>query len=807
MPNFSYQIKKVAVLGSGVMGARISAHLANAGIESYLLDIVPNKLTKEEKEKGLSLDSPEVRNRFAAFGLQTALKSKPASFFIPELVELVTIGNFEDNLEWVKDVDWIIEVIVERLDIKQQLLEKIAALCKPGTIVTSNTSGIAISKIAENMSDEFKQHFLGTHFFNPPRYMRLFEIIPTKDTDPDLIKFMSEFGKKVLGKGIVYCNDTPNFIANRIGVFGMMVTLNQMFKEGMPIEVVDAITGQATGKPKSATFRTADLVGLDTLVHVANNLYEAAPDDEMREMFKIPDFVQKMVEKGWLGDKTNQGFYKKDRDTDGKRIINALRFDTMKYAPREKAKYASLEMAKNIDDVSERLKTIANAKDDAGIFFWVTMSAVLIYAANRLPEITDSIVKVDNAMKWGFNWELGHFESWDVIGLEESVKRMEDEGKKIPEKIKSMLAAGQKSFYKRENGTLFYFDFESNDYKPVPVSKDTIFLSLEKEKEGRVLKKNTGASFIDIGDGVGLVEFHSKMNSIGEDIGSMLNYAVNEVEKNYDALVISNQGANFSVGANLMMVLMLAQDQDWDEIDFLVRNFQNVNMLLKHAEKPVVVAPFGLTLGGGCEITLHASKVQAAAETYIGQVEVGVGVIPAGGGTKEMTLRSLKRIEGIKEADPLPFIQRTFETLGMAKVATSALEAKKFGFLRETDLISMNSEHLIGDAKKTALAMAMQGYKKPIRQEKIMALGESVLSPILIALDQMHEAGYITDYDKVIGEKLAYIITGGNITQPKVMDEQYFLDLEREAFLSLCGDKRTQDRMAHMLKKGKPLRN
>jgi len=370
-----------------------------------------------------------------------------------------------------------------------------------------------------------------------------------------------------------------------------------------------------------------------------------------------------------------------------------------------------------------------------------------------------------------------------------------------------MLAAGQKSFYKRENGTLFYFDFESNDYKPVPVSKDTIFLSLEKEKEGRVLKKNTGASFIDIGDGVGLVEFHSKMNSIGEDIGSMLNYAGNEVEKNYDALVISNQGANFSVGANLMMVLMLAQDQDWDEIDFLVRNFQNVNMLLKHAEKPVVVAPFGLTLGGGCEITLHASKVQAAAETYIGQVEVGVGVIPAGGGTKEMTLRSLKRIEGIKEADPLPFIQRTFETLGMAKVATSALEAKKFGFLRETDLISMNSEHLIGDAKKTALAMAMQGYKKPIRQEKIMALGESVLSPILIALDQMHEAGYITDYDKVIGEKLAYIITGGNITQPKVMDEQYFLDLEREAFLSLCGDKRTQDRMAHMLKKGKPLRN
>lgn len=807
MPDSTYQIKKVAVLGAGVMGARIAAHLANAGIESYLLDIVPNKLTEEEEAKGLTLKDAQVRNRFAAQGLQTAIKSKPAAFFVPELAELVTIGNFEDNLDWVKNVDWIIEVVVERLDIKQQLFEKVAALRKPGTIVTSNTSGISIAKIAENMSDEFKQHFLGTHFFNPPRYMRLFEIIPTADTDPELIRFMSEFAEKTLGKGVVYCKDTANFIANRIGVFGMMYTLHQMIKDELTVETVDAITGPATGKPKSATFRTADLVGIDTLVHVANNLYEAVPDDEMREIFKVPDFIKKMVENGWLGDKSKQGFYRKEKDASGKRIINALRYDTMEYQPREKAKFASLEMAKNIDDVGERLKAVANAKDGGGKFFWETMSAVLIYAANRIPEITDAIYNVDNAMKWGFNWELGPFESWDAIGLEESVKRMEGEGKQVPEKIKAMLAAGNKSFYKHENGELFYFDFTSSEYKPVPMSKDTILIFLEKEKEGRILKKNAGASLINLGDGVALVEFHSKMNTIGEDILSMIHYGIKEVEKNYEALVIGNQAKNFSVGANLMLVLMLAQEQDWDELDRAVRMFQDVNMQIKYAEKPVVVAPFGMTLGGGCEITLHGSRVQAAAETYIGLVEVGVGVIPAGGGTKEMTLRTLKKIEGVKDADPLPLIQNLFQMLGMAKVATSGMEAKRFGILRDADLISMNQDRQIGDAKKTALAMAVSGYKKPILPEKMTAYGESVLAPILIALDQMHEAGFITDYDRVVGEKLAYVITGGNITRPQPVDEQYFLDLEREAFLSLCGDKRTQDRMAHMLKTGKPLRN
>ncbi len=807
MPSSSYQIRKVAILGAGVMGARIAAHLANAGIPSYLLDLVPTALTDEEKVQGLTLASPAVRNRFAAQGLQTAVKSKPAAFFVPELAELITVGNFDDNLDWVKEVDWVIEVVVERLEIKQQLLQRVAARRKPGTIVTSNTSGIAIASIAAGMSDEFKRHFLGTHFFNPPRYMRLLEIIPTADTAPELVSFITEFGEKVLGKGLVFCNDTPNFIANRIGVFAMLYVVQQMMKDGLTIEDVDAITGPATGKPKSATFRTADLVGIDTLVHVANNLYEAVPEDEMRAIFKLPDFINEMVKRNWLGDKTKQGFYRSEKSADGQRIIFTLRYDTFEYQEKGKSKYGSLEMAKAIDDVGERLKAVAAAKDAAAKFFWETLSATLIYTANRIPEITDSLVNIDNAMKWGFNWELGPFESWDAIGLVESVQRMADEGKPVPAIIKKMLADGNHSFYKRDNGNLFYFDFATNSYQPVVLGKDVMVLALQKQKPGKLLKHNAGASFIDLGDGVALVEFHSKMNTIGEDILTMISYALKEVEKNFEGLVIGNQEKNFSVGANLMLVLMLAQEQDWDELDRAVRMFQSVNMQLKYAEKPVVVAPFGMTLGGGCEITVHAPRVQAAAETYIGFVEVGVGVIPAGGGTKEMTLRTLKKIQGVPDVDALPFIQKLFETIGMAKVATSALEAKQFGFLRDVDLISMNPDRQIGDAKKTVLAIAQEGYRKPVLPEKIVALGESVLAPILIALDQMFEAGYITEYDRVVGRKLAYVITGGNMTEAQLMSEQYFLDLEKEAFLSLCGDKHTQDRMAHMLKTGKPLRN
>jgi len=807
MSKSPYKIRKVAVLGAGVMGSQIAAHLANAGIPSVLLDIVPKELTAEEKARGLTLDSPEVRNRLAQQGLQNALKARPAAFFVPELAELITVGNFEDNLNWLQDVDWIIEAVVERLDIKQQLMERVAQHRKPGTIVSSNTSGISIARIAEKMPEEFRKHFLGTHFFNPPRYMRLLEIIPTPETDPEVVRFISEFGERVLGKGIVYCKDTPNFIANRIGVFGMMVTLHQMLKDGLTVEDVDAITGPATGKPKSATFRTADLVGIDTFVHVANNLYEAAPDDEMRDIFKVPDFVLEMVKRGWLGEKTKQGFYRKVKDEQGKSIIYALRPDKMEYEPSKKTRYPSLEMARSIDDVRERVKAVANAQDPAGKFFWEVLSQVLAYSANRIPEISDTIVNVDNAMKWGYNWELGPFETWDAIGLKESVARMEKEGKQVPANVKEMLEAGFTSFYKTENGILYYYDFLSKQYKPVEFSKDVIVLSLEKQKEGKVLRKNAGATFLDLGDGIALVEFHSKMNAIGEDILTMLNYAMNEVEKNFDGLVIGNQGKNFSVGANLMLILMLAQEQDWEELDRAVRMFQSVNMRLKYFEKPVVVAPFGMTLGGGCEITLHAPRVRAAAETYIGLVEVGVGVIPAAGGTKELTLRAQKRAAGLKDVDYLPFLQQVFETIGMAKVATSAVEARKMGILRSCDSISMNSDRLIGEAKNTALAMVKEGYRKPPLREKMWAFGNSILSAMLVGLNQMREAGYITEYDLVIGQKLARVIAGGDISVPQEVDEQYFLDLEREAFLSLCGDKRTQDRMAHMLKTGKPLRN
>jgi 3-hydroxyacyl-CoA dehydrogenase len=807
MPERTYQIRKVAILGAGVMGSQIAAHFANAGIPSLLLDIVPKELTEEEKARGLTLESPEVRNRLARNGVQNALKAKPAAFFIPELAQLIEVGNFEDDLPKLKDVDWIIEAVVERLDIKRRLMEKVAAHRREGTIISSNTSGISIARIAEGFPEEFRKHFLGTHFFNPPRYMRLLEIIPTPDTDPDLVQFISDFGERVLGKGIVYCKDTPNFIANRIGVFGMMVTLHQMVKDGLTIEDVDAITGPATGKPKSATFRTADLVGIDTFVHVANNLYEFAPDDEMREMFKVPDFVLEMVKRGWLGEKTKQGFYKKVKDEKGQSVIYALRYDKMEYEPSSKSKYPSLEMARNIENVGERIKTVAYAKDPAGKFFWNVLSQILIYAANRIPEISENIVNIDNAMKWGYNWELGPFETWDAIGLEDSVRRMEEEGLPVPQKIKDMLAAGNKNFYKKENGQLFYYDFATNSYKPVPLSKGVIVLALEKEKEGRVLRSNPGASFIDLGDGVALVEFHSKMNAIGEDILTMLNYALDEVEKRFDGLVIGNQGKNFSVGANLMLILMLAQEEEWDELDRAVRMFQGVNMRLKYFSKPVVVAPFGMTLGGGCEITLHAPRVRAAAETYIGLVEVGVGVIPAAGGTKEMVLRAQKRTKEVENVDPLPFLQKVFETIGMAKVATSALEAKKFGFLRECDSFSMNTDRLIGEAKQTVLAMLEEGYRPPVLHDRMMAYGRAIKSAFLIALDQMREGGYITEYDLEIGKKLAHVIAGGDLSGPQEVDEQYFLDLEREAFLSLCGDPRTQARMGHMLKTGKPLRN
>ncbi|MGC8653196.1 MAG: 3-hydroxyacyl-CoA dehydrogenase/enoyl-CoA hydratase family protein [Candidatus Kryptoniota bacterium] len=799
------QIKTAAVLGAGVMGAQIAAHLANAGIKSYLLDIIPNELTEEEKKKGLTLSDREVRNRFAAIGLKKAMDLKPSPFFTKEKASYITIGNFEDDLAKVAEADWIIEVIVEQLQPKRDLLKRVDSLRKPGTIVSSNTSGIPIKDIAAGLSDDFRKHFLGTHFFNPPRYLYLLEVIPTEETLKDVVDTIIEFGQERLGKGIVLCKDTPNFIANRIGVAAIMSVIHTMVEKGYTIEEVDTITGPASGKARSATFRTADIVGLDTMVHVANNLYDAVPNDEMREYFKMPLFVNEMMKRGWLGEKTKAGFYKRVKNESGETEILTLDFSRMEYRKRQKTSFPSIEMGKNIEDVKERIKALASARDRAGEFFWLTTAAILNYSANRIPEITDDIVSIDNAMKWGFGWEIGPFEIWDAIGVEESVKRMQAEGMKVSEKVVSMLQSGANSFYKKENGLLFYYDFVSKSYKPIPQPKKIVNLSLEKEK-GKVIKSNAGASLVDLGERVGCVEFHSKANAIGEDILQMVDFGVKKLDNDLDALIIANQGRWFSAGANLMLILMLAQEGDFDELDRAIRMFQQVNMRIKYAPRPVVVAPFNMTLGGGCEMTLHGSKVRASAETYIGLVEVGVGVIPAGGGTKEMLVRSLARMPRVPDADPTPFIREVLETIGTAKVATSADEAKKLGFLRETDDVSMNEKFLVYDAKQTALALVNEGYRPPERR-RIIAAGQPVLSTLELGLYLWKEARQITEYEFHIGKKLAYVLTGGDFTSQQEVDEDYILDLEREAFLSLCGERKTQERIQYMLKNNKPLRN
>jgi 3-hydroxyacyl-CoA dehydrogenase len=798
------EITKVAVLGSGVMGSAIAAHLANAGIPSYLLDIVPKELTPEETAKGLSLASPAVRNRIVNAGLDSAKKARPAAFYSSDFARLITIGNFDDNLAWLKDVDWIIEVVVERLDIKQSLLKRVDTIRKPGTIVSSNTSGIPINQIKEGLSEDFRKHFLGTHFFNPPRYMKLLEIIPTAETLPDVVGTMASFGERTLGKGIVYCKDRPNFIANRIGVFAMMEAMRTMLEGNFTIEEVDQMTGPATGKPKSATFRTGDIVGIDTLVHVANNLYEAVPDDEMRQMFVVPEFIKKLVENKMLGDKTKQGFYKKVKG-EGKNILT-LDYTTLQYRERQKGKFASIEAGKNIESLTERLKMLTYANDRAGEFIWKTTGAILLYSANRIPEISDDIVNVDKAMRWGFNWQLGPFEMWDAIGVEASVKKMRAEGKTIPPMVEKLLASGEKSFYEKSNGVTYYFDVKSGKHVAAEEKTGLVLLPSYRDRN-RLIKKNSGASLIDIGDGVACLEFHSKMNAIGEDILSMTSFAVQEVGKNFEGMVVGNEGDNFSVGANIMLMLMSAQEGDWDELDMMARAFQKATQSLKFSPKPVVAAPFGMTLGGGCEFALGADKIRTAAELYMGLVEVGVGIIPAGGGCKEMLVRALDGVPKDSDADLFPFVKRVFETIGMAKVSTSAVEAKEIGFLRKSDGITMNKDYLIADAKATVLAMVKEGYKQPMSRTDIPVLGESALATLKMGMYLMKSAGRISEYDMHVGTKLAYILCGGDLSAKSLVSEQYILDLEREAFLSLAAERKTQERLAYMLKNGKALRN
>lgn len=801
------RIEKAAVLGAGTMGAQIAAHLANAGVPTLLLDIAPRELTPDEEKKGLTLESPQVRNRIARNGLEAASNGKPAAFFTPDKAALVSIGNFDDDLAKLKDRDLIVEAVVENLDIKRSLYERVEQHRKAGSIVASNTSGIPIHLLAEGRSDDFKQHFLGVHFFNPPRYLHLVELIRTEWTKPEVSCFLYGFLDERLGKGVVPAKDRPNFIANRIGTFGALYTIKTMLEDGYSIEEVDKMTGPAVGRPKTATFRTFDLVGLDVFTHVIKNLYENLPDDEERDMFVVPEVLARMVQRGLLGNKTKGGFYRKQKGEGDKREIWTLDTATLDYRPSEKVKLPALDMAKNIEDLPERLKGLVWGKDRTGAFLWKTITKTLAYAAKRIPEIADNVVEVDRAMRWGFGWELGPFEVWDAIGVEKSVARMKEEGQEIPANVAAMLASGATSFYKNENGQRSYFDFKQGKYVPLADQPGVLILKSVKDRSG-VIKKNAGASLIDIGDGVACLEFHSKMNAIGGDTLQMLKFALSEVDKNFVGLVVGNQGPNFCVGANIMLMLMEAQEENWEELDMMARVFQQSTMSLRYSPKPVVVAPFQMVFGGGCEMVLHGDRVRAAAETYIGLVEVGVGIIPAGGGTKELLLRTLDLIpKGASDADPFPFVKRAFETIALAKVATSADEARALGFLSADDTISMNADRLIADAKKEVLALTASGYVAPQQRTDIVALGEPALATLKLGIHQMKRAGYISDHDAEIGTQLARVLTGGDLNHPTLVSEQYLLDLEREAFLKLVSMRKTQERIAHMLKTGKPLRN
>jgi len=788
------------------MGAAIAAHLSNAGIPTLLLDIAPTELTADEAAAGLTLESPKVRNRIVNSLFEAAKKLKPAPFMAADNAKLITTGNFADDMPRLKDCDLVIEAVVEDLGIKHKLFAEVEKNRKPGAVIASNTSGIPIASIAEPFSDDFKQHFVGIHFFNPPRYMRLVEVIPTPWTKPELSCGIFGFLDRRLGKGVVGAKDRPNFIANRIGTFAMMATVHEMMEMGFTPTEIDQITGKAIGHASSATFRTSDLVGLDVLVHVNKNLYPAIPDDEDREVFQVPDVINQMLERNLLGDKTKGGFYKKTKNAEGQTEILELDLTTFEYKPQQKSKFPSLETAKQIDDLPARVKKLVWGEDNVGEFLWKTMSRTFRYSANRIPEIADTIVEIDNAIKWGFGWEIGVFESWDAVGVAESVERMSKDGQAVPVNVEKMLASGAATFYKNDDGSRSFYDLVAGEYKPLPDRLGVILLKSVKDRTG-VIKTNPGASLIDIGDGVACLEFHSKMNSIGGDTVLMMNSAIDEVEKNFKGLVVGNQGGNFSAGANIMMLLLAAQEEEWDDINMMVAALQRAVMRLRYSSKPVVTAPYGLTLGGGCEISMHGDRIRAAAETYMGQVEVGVGLIPAGGGTKEMTMRAMDAASRAPDADPLAFLKKTFELLGMGKVATSAQEARSFGFLRDVDSISMNGDRLIADAKQEVLDLDALGYVQPVPRTDIPVLGESAQAAMKLALHMMKQGGFISDHDQLIGTKLANVMCGGNLNHKTQVSEQYLLDLEREAFVSLCGERKTQERIAATLKTGKPLRN
>ena len=808
------RINKVAILGAGTMGARIAAHFANAGVPSYLLDIVPP-----------DADAP-ARNKIAAAGLEAAKKSKPAAFMDPSLARLVTVGNFEDDLQKLTDVDWIIEAVVENLDIKRALLRKVEAVRKSGTIITTNTSGLPVGKIAEGFSDDFRRSWFGTHFFNPPRYMRLLELIPTPEADRAAVDSISHFCDVRLGKGVVIAKDTPNFIANRIGTFSVLNVIRLMQEMGLSVEEVDALTGQAVGWPKSATFRTIDLVGLDILGHVVSNMTANVHDE--RSDLRLPEFFSQMLQKKWLGDKTKGGFYKKVKGVGQEEDRLALDWKTLEYHARQKPKFAALDMAKNVEDTALRLRMLLGMDaggpqkaDKAGAFLWTALTELWTYCANRVPEISDSIVEIDRAMRLGFNWELGPFELWDAAGVEATVTRMKKEGKPVAANVEALLASGQKSWYADEAKTASgrtYFDLASKTMAPVPVPAGVWSVTVAKKSNG-VVKKNSGASLVDLGDGVGCIEFHSKMNSLGADIISLITQSLKPggPGDNFDAFVITNDATNFSVGANLMLLLMSVQEEEWDDVDFAIRQFQGMTQAIKFSPKPVVSAPFGLTLGGGTEISLHAAARQPHAELYTGLVEVGVGLLPGGGGCKEMLLRAVDSASAARgknsgealagSVEMLEAMKKAFETIATAKVATSAHEARGLGFLAESDRITMNRERVLSDAKTRALEMARAAYEPPLPRTDIPAPGENLLAALKMGVYLMRQGDFITDYEVKLGSKIAEVLCGGNVTPGTPVNEQYILDLEREGFKSLCGERKTQERIQYTLKTGKTLRN
>ncbi len=796
-------IRKIAVIGSGIMGSGIACHFANVGVEVLLLDIVPNALTDKEKASGLSLTSKSVRNRLVNDSLKASLKSKPSPIYKQEFSSRITTGNLEDDIAKIAHVDWIIEVVVERLDIKQKVFDKIEKHRKPGTLISSNTSGIPIKFMNEGRSQDFQEHFAVTHFFNPPRYLKLFEVVPGPACKQEVVDFLMQYGEKFLGKTAVLAKDTPAFIGNRIGIFGIMSLFHIVKEMGMTIEEVDKLTGPVIGRPKSATFRTVDVVGLDTLVHVANGLHKNCPNDEAHDLFQLPDFVSSLMENNWLGNKTKQGFYKKEIDAKGKKSILALNLDSLEYAPSKKAKFATLEKTKGIANIIDRFKVLVKGKDKAGEFYRRTFAALFAYSANRIPEISDETFRIDDAMQAGFGWEHGPFQIWDAIGVEKGIELIKAENLSVNPWVLEMLEANITSFYTVKEGVAYYYDIASKSYKKKP-GQDS-FIILDHIRESKTIWSNKDASIQHLGDGVLNVEFQSKMNTIGGGVLQAINKGIDLAEQEYEAVILGNQAANFSVGANLAMAFLLAIEQEYDELNMATKLFQDTVMRLRYSSVPTLMTPRGMTFGGACEMSMHVDKVVAAAETYTGLVEFGVGIIPAGAGTKEMTMRASEAF--LKDDVKLNRLRDSFINIAMAKVATSAHEAYDLGFYKHSkDIVVVNANRQIATAKKHALQMLDDGYTQPA-PKKVKVLGQQALGMFQVGTDTLHAGRYASEHDKKIANKLGYIMAGGNLSEPTMVSEQYLLDLEREAILSLLTERKTLERIQHTLKTGKPLRN